>query len=320
MLNNKHGIIHLIPLVIVGTLILVGTITYNSIQLKQKSDENNPIPTEAATPSSTSELNDSDASQNTTQATPTSTPTATPVPTQTKTPSSTNTGIIPQRNIPATTNIFLRPQDGNVVRNRYVNTFKDTEVVSTHEYNSGNTPNFEPFGNGDELLACILVRSKNTINGSNISFSVIDNGSVISSGFVHNTDVGFQGTNVCQRLPVSAGSHNTTIVYNSDGSIGEDSYTDNTVKFAYTVGGDSDGPQFTLLSVKKVGDQTCINYTALRDNLTPTEKIKLEYFFDGQASESPCISGNKGDRHSFTIRAHDEHGNTTEQSNTFAIL
>lgn len=316
--NNKQGIA---PIILIFALLAVSTIATGSMLISQPRQKAPPETPRALIVEATSTpVTKATASP---KATTTPTPTQEPVETSTPAPKAQSTA---KCSGPILTDLFIRPEDGKVSKIKYLNSFRDPETTAV--YKLTDQPTFEPLLEylNEELLACVLVRGSETIPAQNVKYSVTDNDQVISVTNIHEASLGFDGVNVCHRLPKTAGVHKISFIFNSDKSFCEPNFENNVASFTYTMKGDNDGPQFEIIGPHDLGSPgTCLWPGYLSDNSTEKQDIKLEQYIDDvlkpkHHSGGLCIEGLPGETHTYKVRATDKEGNTTEKSKTFQII
>lgn len=216
--------------------------------------------------------------------------------------------------------------DPNGTINRKINDGSGKGLVDQGTVTLSESPTYTPVIDlwKDIITACIQTKSNETISGTNLSYSVTDNGKQISNQKYDAASITPAGIQVCIPLSRSGGDHEITFTANSDKQVREVSFSNNTVSFKYTMKGDSQAPTYYIVGPNKETEGTCIFPQSMHDNLSLYSEIKVEQFIDNQLKTPDeygriCLQGPAGESHTYNVRATDKAGNTNEQSKQFTL-
>ena len=188
-----------------------------------------------------------------------------------------------------------------------------------------DNPNFQAIKYYGIITACFRIMSTSSIPGKNITYILLDNGSHLDKQDLLVENIATSGTELCHQVPQSKGNHVIELVINPDRTIKEANYSNNTVSFSYTLEGDTQAPTISVDGPFNYGGSlgTCFAPPIVNDNISLDSNIKIEHYMDDQfvpSQEHICVQGNKGDTHTYKIRATDEAGNTAEKVIPFSIF
>jgi len=239
-----------------------------------------------------------------------------PIPTPSTTPSPQPTLDLrfgnPSANIKQT--IDEGSGDGRVINREYTSVqFGQFDEVST---------SWSP-----KVTVCFHLVSNETIAGKDLKFIFTLNDKQEAEGNLSQYDKLEAGRlyDFCRDTTTNIGKHTAKLQLNTDKSLKESNFNNDTARVDWENLADNIAPNFTLLGPIDEGeDGTCLFPQYISDNVSTFANLNIEQKIDAENwSKYPgdryCFKGQTGDSHTYSIRITDQRGNSSKQDKTFVL-
>ena len=205
----------------------------------------------------------------------------------------------------------------------------DGRVIS-REYTSIQAGSFDevPASWSSRVTVCFHIVANEVVDGAKIKFTYQLDSNSPESYSLSQYDHLEAGRlyDWCHDTSGDIGSHTVRMQLNSDKSLTESVYANDTARVDWTNLADNVAPNYSLTGPFDWGDNgTCLVTTTPTDNVTPTASLKVEQKIDSQdwstmSGGQYCFKGTTGDTHTYTVRITDARGNANTQTKTFQLF
>ena len=178
------------------------------------------------------------------------------------------------------------------------------------------------------VTVCFHVIANETVEGAKIKFTYQLDSNTAENGTLSQYDKLEAGRlyDLCRDTTNDIGGHTAKLTINSDKSLTESFYANDSARVDWTNLPDNVAPNYALTGPFDWGDNgTCLVTTAPTDNVTPTASLKVEQKIDSQdwstlSGGQYCFKGTTGDTHTYSVKITDARGNANTQSKTFQLF